>query len=96
MLDQKKTFLRRSFLAVLFGFGLASSAPKLTAAQTASAIPTQIPGQDAILMGVAWYPEQWPESRWEEDLRLMEAAQSESRADRRICLEPHGTFGGPL
>jgi len=73
MLDQK-TFLRRSFLAVLFGFGLASSAPKLTAAQTASAIPTQIPGQDAILMGVAWYPEQWPESRWEEDLRLMEAA----------------------
>jgi beta-galactosidase len=25
-------------------------------------------------MGTAWYPEQWPESRWEEDLRLMEAA----------------------
>jgi len=25
-------------------------------------------------MGVAWYPEQWPESRWEEELRLMEAA----------------------
>jgi beta-galactosidase len=39
-----------------------------------TAIPTQIPGQNAILMGVAWYPEQWPESRWEEDLRLMEAA----------------------
>jgi len=38
------------------------------------AIPTQILGQNAILMGVAWYPEQWPESRWEEDLRLMEAA----------------------
>ena len=37
-------------------------------------LPTQIPGQNAILMGVAWYPEQWPESRWEEDLRLMEAA----------------------
>jgi len=43
-------------------------------AQTASPIPTQLPGQNAILMGVAWYPEQWPESRWEEDLRLMEAA----------------------
>src|SRR5438309_1667828 len=39
-----------------------------------SPIPTQLPGQNAILMGVAWYPEQWPESRWEEDLRLMEAA----------------------
>jgi beta-galactosidase len=25
-------------------------------------------------MGSAWYPEQWPEARWEEDLRLMEAA----------------------
>jgi beta-galactosidase len=25
-------------------------------------------------MGAAWYPEQWPEERWEEDLRLMEAA----------------------
>jgi beta-galactosidase len=37
-------------------------------------VPTQIPGQDALLMGTAWYPEQWPESRWEEDLRLMEAA----------------------
>lgn len=40
----------------------------------AIAIPTQIPGQDAILMGTAWYPEQWPESRWEKDLELMEAA----------------------
>jgi beta-galactosidase len=47
---------------------------KTPAAQSSNAIPTQIPGQNAILMGVAWYPEQWPESRWEEDLRLMEAA----------------------
>jgi beta-galactosidase len=38
------------------------------------AVPTQLPGQDAILMGSAWYPEQWPEARWEDDLRLMEAA----------------------
>ena len=29
---------------------------------------------NALLLGAAWYPEQWPESRWEEDLRLMEAA----------------------
>ncbi|MGH9638958.1 MAG: beta-galactosidase, partial [Bryobacteraceae bacterium] len=27
-----------------------------------------------ILLGTAWYPEQWPESRWESDLSLMEAA----------------------
>ena len=56
----------------------------------------QIPGQNAILMGSAWYPEQWPEARWEEDLRLMEAARSESRPRRRICLEPDGAFRGPL
>ena len=39
-----------------------------------NSLPTQIPAHDAILVGTAWYPEQWPESRWEEDLRLMEAA----------------------
>jgi beta-galactosidase len=27
-----------------------------------------------LLLGSAWYPEQWPESRWDEDLTLMEAA----------------------
>jgi beta-galactosidase len=44
-------------------------------AQTAShAIPTQIAGHDAILLGTDWYAEQWPESRWEADLSLMEAA----------------------
>lgn len=45
-----------------------------SAGQNQAPIPTQIPGQNAILMGTDWYPEQWPESRWEEDLRLMEAA----------------------
>lgn len=30
--------------------------------------------QPALLLGAAWYPEQWPESRWPEDLKLMEAA----------------------
>ncbi len=28
----------------------------------------------APLLGVAWYPEQWPESRWNTDLTLMQAA----------------------
>lgn len=37
-------------------------------------VPTQLPGQDSILVGTAWYPEQWPEARWEEDLALMQAA----------------------
>ena len=36
-------------------------------AQTNSSVP-------ALLLGSAWYPEQWPESRWDADLALMEAA----------------------
>ena len=27
-----------------------------------------------LLLGTAWYPEQWPESRWPKDLALMQAA----------------------
>src|SRR3546814_14210431 len=27
----------------------------------------------AIAVGVAWYPEQWPDSRWDTDLALMKA-----------------------
>ena len=27
-----------------------------------------------ILLGTAWYPEQWPESRWPADLDLMQKA----------------------
>ena len=32
------------------------------------------PSVPALLLGSAWYPEQWPESRWDADLALMEAA----------------------
>jgi len=53
---------------------LASAALAQSPVPRHAPIPTQIPSQNAILMGAAWYPEQWPESRWEEDLRLMEAA----------------------
>lgn len=31
-------------------------------------------GAPFLLLGAAWYPEQWPESRWDQDLALMEAA----------------------
>src|ERR1035438_6993236 len=46
----------------------------------------------AILLGAAWYPEQWPESRWPEDLKLMEAAHMRWR----IRLEPPGAARGPV
>ena len=52
----------------------------LTLALAASLIPAIAPAQQApatpppIYLGTAWYPEQWPESRWEADLTLMEQA----------------------
>src|SRR5581483_1101790 len=42
--------------------------------ESQASIPSQVSGRDAILLGTAWYPEQWPEAQWEDDLRLMEAA----------------------
>jgi beta-galactosidase len=36
--------------------------------------PTELPGHPALMMGTDWYPEQWPVSRWENDLSMMEAA----------------------
>ena len=32
---------------------------------------TEVP---ALMLGSAWYPEQWPEARWERDLQLMQEA----------------------
>ncbi|WP_158793345.1 beta-galactosidase [Granulicella sp. L60] len=48
---------------------LLSSLPMVTQAP----LPTA-PRKPALLLGAAWYPEQWPESRWDADLDLMEAA----------------------
>ncbi len=38
-----------------------------------AALPAE-PRTPPLLLGAAWYPEQWPESRWDADLSLMEAA----------------------
>jgi beta-galactosidase len=35
---------------------------------------TTPPAPPPLLLGSAWYPEQWPESRWESDLALMQQA----------------------
>jgi beta-galactosidase len=67
--------LRRILATFVFGLLFFLAFAKLSA-QTAALppIPTQIPGRNALLMGAAWYPEHWPESRWETDLRMMESA----------------------
>ncbi len=46
-------------------------APALCA-QAKTAVTDATP--PALYLGTAWYPEQWPESRWDADLTLMEAA----------------------
>lgn len=60
--------------ALLLSVWLAFAPGRSAAQASRAAIASQIPGHDAILLGTDWYPEQWPEGRWEDDLRLMEAA----------------------
>jgi beta-galactosidase len=63
----------RSWITLLLGSFILLALTFLTAqVPSGSAPPTQLAGRNAILMGTDWYPEQWPESRWETDLRLME------------------------
>jgi beta-galactosidase len=47
---------------------------KMSGNASTTSPPTQLPGHNALLMGADWYPEQWPEERWETDLHMMEAA----------------------
>ena len=41
---------------------------------TLTAFPAFSASYPKPLLGVAWYPEQWPEATWEKDLALMESA----------------------
>jgi beta-galactosidase len=45
----------------------------LCAAPLAHPQATQYPNVPPLLLGAAWYPEQWDEATWEKDLALMEA-----------------------
>jgi beta-galactosidase len=53
------------------GFALALSFPLITLAQAPLPLEPRTP---PLLLGAAWYPEQWDESTWESDLTLMEQA----------------------
>ena len=57
--------------ALLAASMLVSGGPALAATAAAPALPVQ---SQRLWMGAAWYPEQWPEARWDKDLALMEAA----------------------
>src|SRR5665213_1472244 len=53
---------------------LALSCASFSYSQSEKAVQAAPPTPPALLMGAAWYPEQWPESRWEADLDLMQKA----------------------
>ena len=60
--------LRVKSAAVIAAIFLSAGAAKLPGAVVGT---NEYP---PLLLGTAWYPEQWPESRWEQDLQLMESA----------------------
>src|ERR1700675_2251446 len=60
----------RSFQRLKFAIWLAFAGIILLA----TTLRAQTPPPPAIMLGTAWYPEQWPESRWDADLTLMQQA----------------------
>jgi beta-galactosidase len=54
---------------IVFSLALLLCAPSFAQAPLPSS-----PRRGPLMLGAAWYPEQWPESRWDADLSLMEAA----------------------
>ena len=65
-------YWRMRSVSVCLTTGLVALALSLTAVR-AGAGESRPPRPD-LWLGAAWYPEQWPESRWEADLALMQAA----------------------
>lgn len=60
-------------LAALAVMAAAMMTP-LTFSQATNYAATNYANEPPILLGASWYPEQWPESQWDADLSLMEAA----------------------
>ncbi len=72
-MNSRRTLLLHLAAALVFVPTLCANAATPTA-QPAPAGRTDASTPPALYLGTAWYPEQWPESRWEADLTLMEQA----------------------
>ena len=57
----------------LLAMALGAGAPAALAQTRFPERATAFADKPAVAVGVAWYPEQWPEARWETDLQLMQA-----------------------
>jgi beta-galactosidase len=60
-------------LPLLFALGCSVLIATFLSA-TAVPVAPNVPAPPPLLLGAAWYPEQWPESSWEKDLQLMQNA----------------------
>jgi beta-galactosidase len=67
---KKVSTRNRSLLFVLGCSVLTASVFSFAAAPASSNVAALPP----LLLGAAWYPEQWPEASWEKDLQLMQSA----------------------
>ena len=52
----------------------------------------QLSGRDKMLLGVDYYPDQTPESLWEEDSRMMADMGFTNVRIARTCLGPDGAL----
>jgi beta-galactosidase len=68
-----RQFLSRSFRATSI-HGIATYCLMGVLGSPASLHAQTVPPAPPLLLGSAWYPEQWPESRWLADVELMEKA----------------------
>ncbi len=64
----------RAGLVTLRNFFCSALVAALTLSRTPIKAQNPGPAIPPLLLGAAWYPEQWPESRWDADLELMQDA----------------------
>lgn len=67
-------FVRKQFGAMQVVLSLACAFLLVPAALGRVPAQPATPKFSSLFLGSAWYPEQWPESRWDKDLQLMEDA----------------------
>ncbi|HVI98380.1 MAG TPA: beta-galactosidase, partial [Sphingomonas sp.] len=68
--------MKAKWRAILVAGILSTAMPAFATAQDDAqwARATRFADKPAIAFGTAWYPEQWPEARWDTDLELMKKA----------------------